>query len=273
MIFSHANLPFDFNALRLFPDIVNSYSVHFFESLGSTNDKARMLAAAGCENLTVIIADRQTEGRGRFGRKWHSPPGVNIYMSIVLAKISNPLITLLNYAVALAVARAVRESAGIDVRTKWPNDLYCSGKKFCGILTESVSSGGRILYSVTGIGINVNQAKEELPDNIRENTTGISIERGGGVARGDIIIQVMQYLNYYLRLLETDPKVIRKEWCEISMTVGSRVNAVVADTLIEGEAVSLDEHGALIVRLDTGESITLTGREPVSPRLKKFTEY
>ena len=139
--------------------------VFLFSVADSTNDTALGLLKEGCPHLTAVAANSQRAGRGRVGRKFFSPPGTGIYMSVVIRGIeSYPDLLTLTPAAAVAAARAIKDVFGIEVKIKWVNDLYLDGKKVCGILTQSLTAaGGGILGAVVGIGINVTgEMPEEL---------------------------------------------------------------------------------------------------------------
>ncbi len=147
----------------------------FHESIDSTNTLAMELAEKGVSHGTVIIADRQLKGKGRLGRTWFSPPKGNIYMSVIVRPEIEPKdATLLTIMSAISCARAIRNSTGLEVKIKWPNDLMVSdlpvawqtGRKLGGILTEMKSDQDRIVFAVIGIGINVNARLDMFPDDI-----------------------------------------------------------------------------------------------------------
>ena len=131
--------------------------VHHFETLDSTNDLAKELAARGAPEGTVVVAETQTGGRGRLGREWNSPPGVGLYVSLVLRPMLPPMeLPQITLTTAVAVVRAVRRVAGVAPGIKWPNDLLFNGKKLGGILTEMETESDRIRHVVVGLGLNVN---------------------------------------------------------------------------------------------------------------------
>ncbi|MFA4828689.1 MAG: biotin--[acetyl-CoA-carboxylase] ligase, partial [Thermodesulfovibrionales bacterium] len=150
----------------------------FFESIGSTNTAALELAEKGAPHGTVVIADRQTKGKGRLGRTWVSPPKKNIYMSVILRPEIEPKdATLLTIMTAVSCAKGVMKSTGLKAEIKWPNDLMISSKKLGGILTEMKSDPDGIVFAVIGIGINVNsKTKNDFPPDIRGIATSIREE-------------------------------------------------------------------------------------------------
>jgi biotin-[acetyl-CoA-carboxylase] ligase BirA-like protein len=144
----------------------------WYDELGSTNDRLRELAAAGAPDGTVVLAGRQTAGRGRHGRTWHSPDG-GLYLSLLLRPDLDPArggwVTL---AAALAVVRRVG-SLGAEARIKWPNDVLCGDRKLAGILAEAALEGGRIAQLVVGIGVNLSW-EGEVPAGLRDRAVALS---------------------------------------------------------------------------------------------------
>jgi len=145
----------------------------------STNDEARALAAEGALEGTVVLAGRQTAGRGRLGRSWHSPEGLGLYLSVVL-RPTEPIEQIGRYALTAAVAgcAACRTAAGSVVRIKWPNDLLAGRAKLGGILAE-VRSGTAGAELIVGFGINLNHGEEDFPDELRGAVTSLCVLRGG----------------------------------------------------------------------------------------------
>src|SRR5208337_234354 len=151
----------------------------FFPLIGSTNSAAAGLAAKGQREGTVIIADGQTEGRGRRGRTWVSPAWKNLYLSIIVRPGIPPrdasMLTLMS---AVACTSAIQRLSSVPVSIKWPNDLMVADKKIGGILTEMKADADSIDYAVIGIGINLNLDSSDMPDNIRETATSVMLQTG-----------------------------------------------------------------------------------------------
>ncbi len=138
------------------------------ELAGSTNDLAHQLAQKGAPGGSLVVADAQSHGRGRMGRAWVSPPGVNLYMSMLLRPALSPQeAQLLTLAVALATAQAIKGHTGLQVALRWPNDLLVGRKKLGGVLLEMRTEPDRLLYVVAGIGVNVNARKTDFPPSLR----------------------------------------------------------------------------------------------------------
>jgi BirA family biotin operon repressor/biotin-[acetyl-CoA-carboxylase] ligase len=174
----------------------------FYPSVGSTNDAALELAANGAAHGTVVVADCQEKGRGRLGRAWASPAGVNIHMSVILRPGIPPrgagLITLM---AAVASAYAIEGRTGLDVKIKWPNDLMASDRKLGGILTEMRSEPGRVLYAVAGIGVNVNMRPSGFPPGIRDTATSVLKETGTRHGRTPLAAAILDALSEELEAL------------------------------------------------------------------------
>ena len=160
--------------------------VHHFETLDSTNDLAKELAAQGAPEGTVVVAEAQTGGRGRLGREWNSPPGVGLYVSLVLRPMLPPMeLPQITLTTAVAVVRAVRRVAAVAPGIKWPNDLLLNGKKLGGILTEMETESDRIRHVVVGLGLNVNNPG--FPPELAATATSLTLTAGGTFSRVNLL--------------------------------------------------------------------------------------
>ncbi len=226
-----------------------------FKEVGSTNDIAVSLAEKGHPHGTIVIAESQSKGKGRLGRRWHSPPGSNIFMSIILRPELPPYdVTIMTFLSAVSCARAIRKETGVDVRIKWPNDLMASGRKMGGILLESKSERGRIIFFVVGIGINVNMKEEDFPQDLKAIATSVFIESGKICEKGPIIEGITDEMFFWLDVLKKgDRAAIFKNWKALSDTLGQDVNVLTPNGLIIGRAVTVDEKGRLILKTKKGE--------------------
>ena len=141
----------------------------FFPEVDSTNTKAREHSLKGAGEGVVILAESQSKGKGRLGRQWQSPPGVNLYASIILRPSISPAVAQqITLLAGMAGANALARATGLDARIKWPNDIFVHGKKVAGILSEMEAEGLRTRFIVLGVGVNVNWEKEDVPPEIRE---------------------------------------------------------------------------------------------------------
>lgn len=226
--------------------------MQFLSEVVSTNTLAMELAADGTPEGTVVIAETQTGGKGRLGRKWISPKG-NLYLSVVLRPNvpihKAPLITLTG---AVAVASAIRTTCGLDAGIKWPNDILISGKKVSGLLTEMSAEQDRIRHIVLGIGVDVNMEIGELPPEVRSLTTTLAAEAEVKINRNALLQQVLRDLErWYQKFLNNDADVL-EEWKKLNVTVGNRITVSGAGEALGGLAQEVDRDGRLIVRLDDG---------------------
>lgn len=212
------------------------------ERVGSTNDLARELAERGAPEGTVVLAEVQTRGRGRLGRRWRSPRG-GLWFSLVLRPdVAPALLSGLSLVVACAVARALREETGAPIQVRWPNDLVLHDRKLGGILVE-VGTG----WVVVGIGINVNVPLAKLPRDVRETATSLLESLGHPVDPEALLQRVLVELEgSYAAYRRGEP--LRREWRAFSSLLGRRVQILLPEGAFEGEAMDIDPDGALVVR-------------------------
>lgn len=225
-------------------------------TVDSTNTYAMELAERGAANGTVVIAENQTKGKGRIGRTWVSPPGGNIYMSVILRpriKLENA--TLLTIMSGIACCLAIRDVAGLATEVKWPNDIVISGKKLGGILTEVKSMAGKISFAIIGIGINVNVPLEGFPPDIRGIATSIRNETAKKHSEDDLIAGILRELDLWIAILEEKGgEPVLDEWRRLTTMLGRTVSVTLGRETFAGTAEDLDEQGRLILRLPSGIS-------------------
>jgi BirA family biotin operon repressor/biotin-[acetyl-CoA-carboxylase] ligase len=228
--------------------------VHYYQSLGSTNDECVALAKMGSPEGTLVVADEQTAGRGRLGRPWHSPGGLGIWASVLLRPAVPVERAFAVTAVAsLAVADAVREASGMEVSVKWPNDVLLRGRKVSGILAETGAPRGRLDWAVVGIGINVRHAAEDFPPEIRDRATSIFRASGRRASRAALLRTLVDRLGSGADRLRTKgPEPILEDWSRLANFWGRRVRIEREGSVVEGIARELDPNGALLVRTDSG---------------------
>ncbi len=207
----------------------------------------------GAPHGAAVVAEEQTAGRGRRGRSWLSPPGKNLYLSLILRPqlppARAPELTLVAAVAACEALRALGCRAGI----KWPNDLQVAGKKLGGILTELHATPGQVDFVVLGIGINLNLAAADLPPELQSIATSAQIELGAPVDRAAFLADLLARLERWSeRHLESGFDAIRQRWTKLSTTVGARVRVQLTGQLLEGQALGLDPSGALQIRTDAG---------------------
>nr|PZN03475.1 MAG: biotin--[acetyl-CoA-carboxylase] ligase [Bacillota bacterium] len=237
------NGPFEFLASK----------IYHYTSIGSTNDEAKKLAQMGAPHGTLVIAEEQTGGRGRLGRKWVSPPGQGIWLSIILRPSLEPSeAPRITMACAVAAAKAIRQEVGVNCLIKWPNDLLIDGKKVAGILTEMSADMDKIHYVVTGIGMNVNNA--EFPPDIEKTATSLKLASGEEVERLKILTQFLSQFEEIYRSLEGGKfEAILGEWRQLSCNLGKRVRIIGRNFELEGTALDVDGDGALLIKTDEGQ--------------------
>lgn len=228
--------------------------IFFYEKVGSTNTIAFDLAEKAKEG-TVVIADSQEKGRGRLGRTWISPPGVNIYMSIILRPEIEPKdMTLITIMASVACATALRRATGLDISIKWPNDLMASDKKLGGILTELKTDQKRILFTIIGIGININIELDQFPDDVRKIASSIKNETGKPYSRENIVTEILNEMNKWYIILNTmEKETLLSAWQSLTSTLGRDVMVIVGQETYTGLAEAIDDEGMLILRLPSGE--------------------
>lgn len=201
--------------------------IYYFPKLESTNIIAKEKAThkeEGVNEGTIVIAERQSAGKGRLGRKWFSPTG-GIWLSIILyPQLSPSYIPRITLMTAVAVVKAIERCAQIKGQIKWPNDILINEKKVCGILTEMSAELDLINWVVVGIGINVDIKKQEFPEDIREKTTSLKEALRKEISRVRLVqIFLKEFERYYELLKKKEISLILKEWKSYSHTLGKKI--------------------------------------------------
>ena len=229
--------------------------IFFYDTVDSTNTIASEIAEKTVEGA-VVLADSQGKGRGRLGRGWVSPPGVNIYMSIVLKPDIRPRdATLITIMSSVACATALRKITGLDVAIKWPNDLTVKKKKMCGILTDLKTEQNKIIFAVLGIGINVNADIDRFPDEVKPIATSLKNETGILYSRTEIAAEILNEIDSWYKTLKTmDRDTLLSAWRRLSSMLGREVMAVTGQGTFTGLARDIDSEGMLIMELPSGET-------------------
>jgi BirA family biotin operon repressor/biotin-[acetyl-CoA-carboxylase] ligase len=225
------------------------WAVHTFGTVGSTNDVAQRLAAAGAPEGTLVVASIQTRGRGRRGNPWESPEG-GLWFSLVLRPHLPPEeASGLTVVAAIAAARAVRDAASLDARIKWPNDVHVGGRKLGGVMVESGPAEALVL----GVGLNANIGADDLPEARWYETTSLFAETGRRVDLAALLGQVLRAFEpRYSRYRGPDRGKLIDEWRELSIAFGQQVVVGRGAELVEGTVFGLEDDGSLIVRLENG---------------------
>ena len=227
--------------------------VFCFKELSSTQEVAKKLAAQGCAEGTVVVAEKQTKGRGRIGREWVSPMG-GVWLSIVLRPEIPPQhsqrITLVT---GVAVAKTIRKLYGLDAKIKWPNDVLVNGYKVCGILVEASGEADRINYMVVGVGVNLNVDFAKVNPSLVGIAASISQILGKKVSRVEFIREfLVEMEKLYILFNRSKFNQILVEWKNLSETLGCKVKVISQKEAFVGKALDVDEDGFLLVRVEDG---------------------
>lgn len=228
-------------------------NIHYFESLSSTNIKAKEIAMEMPEG-TIIISEEQTRGKGRLGRDWTSPKGKGIWMSIILKPDLEPVeVAKLTLIGAAAVHQGLMEME-IKSQIKWPNDIIIERKKVCGILTEMSCELNIINYCIMGIGINVNLDAKDFPKELENKATSLKIFTGEKINRKLLLANILNHFEkLYIPFVEK--KDISKSIeisKENSILLGENIRIIRGETEKIGKAIDIDNEGQLIVELENG---------------------
>lgn len=230
-------------------------SLEVLETAGSTNDLAKAAGAAGLPDGHAVLADRQTAGRGRLDRRWESPGGLGLYVSVLLRPPvpahQAPLLTL---AAGVAVCEALGEAVGVTAGLKWPNDVLVNDRKVAGILAELSASGCVIRHVVVGIGINVNHAPADFPAALASTAGSLFLATGRTFRRDAVAAALFNRLDrLYGRFCEGERPAILAAARARSVILGRRIAVLEGRERWEGLAEALDADGALLVRDDAGK--------------------
>jgi BirA family biotin operon repressor/biotin-[acetyl-CoA-carboxylase] ligase len=250
-----ADLPLDLNSIRQrLPGQRLGTEFHYFAEIGSTNSHARRLAEQGARQGELVIADSQTDGRGRLGRYWVSPPNVNLYISFILRPklppARAPQITLM---AAVALAETLQSFLPVPPSIKWPNDITVNGKKLAGILTEVNCGTESVEFVILGIGLNVNYPVDLMPEEIRQRATSVLVERQNKVSREDLLWRLIQDLDRCYGELEANGFApLAPRWEAYFGWRGQRMRVELLDQVAFGIARGIDHDGALLLEDDHG---------------------
>lgn len=249
--------------LKYLPPELSDIRLVVYPSLDSTNTRIKEYAAQGEPEGLVVIAQEQSLGRGRMGRSFYSPPASGIYISILLRPGFSAQDSLfLTTAAAVAAAESIEAVSGYKTEIKWVNDVFCHGKKVCGILTEAAmdAESDRLEYAVTGIGINVREPKGGFPKELTE--VAGAVFRSDAEYTLDVRSRITagmlgRFWNYYQHLPEkTFMPVYRRKSCLLGKEVYT-----LTEPPVYGQAVDIDEDGHLILKLADGSRLALSSGE------------
>ncbi len=229
------------------------HPVRVYESVDSTNNEAKRQAESGAGQGLLVIGGEQTAGRGRRGRAWESKQGEGIFMSLLLKPDIEPShASMLTLVMGMAVRDALEQSGVPDVQIKWPNDIICSGKKVCGILTEMSAQVDYVNHIVVGVGIN--DHNQEFPEEVRRTATSVFLETGIHICRADLVAKCMrQFEGYYAQFMETqDLSGLLDEYNARLVNCGRQVRVIDFKRDYTGAAKGINAEGELLVETETG---------------------
>ncbi|MCR4424753.1 MAG: biotin--[acetyl-CoA-carboxylase] ligase [Firmicutes bacterium] len=254
--------------------MLEKLDIRYFDEVDSTNTVARDMARSGAPDGAVIVARRQTAGRGRLGRVWFSHSDFGLWFSAIL-KPDFPAqqAGLLGIAASVAVARALLDTAGVVTAVKWPNDVLIAGKKVAGILPEAAIEGGRFLWAIVGMGVNLFPPDGGFPDELEEVATYVSAHATKPVERNAVLSCVLQNLAELCRSIRADGgTTVTREAASMSCVLGRsvRVTQPGGAVPVQGRAISINRRGELRVKMANGTFVDVSAGE-VSLRLSGNT--
>ena len=229
------------------------HSCAYFKETESTQSVLKKLAQQGAPEGIIAVADCQTAGRGRRGRRWQTPAGKDLMFSMLLRPALKPGdVQLLGLAAGIAVRDVIRTYYNVSAELKWPNDVLVNGRKVCGILSEAAGEPDRIYYAVTGIGINVNVAAGEMDEEIRETATSLMIETGRAVPRPRLLVRILDLFAELVLSIGTKEgrAELLSRYRDSCATLGREVRVVQDGEEFRGFAAGITQQGALIVNID-----------------------
>ena len=229
--------------------------LHFFSTIDSTNTYAVRLARKGATEGTTVIADEQSGGKGRLGRTWVSPPGVNLYLSLILRPpVATGTAPQVNLLAAVAVADAIVQVSRLTPTIKWPNDVLIDGKKVCGILAEMQTEAGMLHSLVLGIGVNVNAPLSAFPPELHDKASSLCLIAGRLIDRAAFTAALLTHLEkLYVLWIEKGFPALQPAWERYAAgLIGKQITVAAPEGTIAGTVLGLDKDGALLLQPDDG---------------------
>jgi BirA family biotin operon repressor/biotin-[acetyl-CoA-carboxylase] ligase len=221
-------------------------NIHYFSELPSTMDTAKDLARKNCPDFTVVVAGRQTQGRGRLNRQWVSDDG-GLYFTLVLRPdIPVPISSRVNFLASLTLARVLRDMYRIEAAVKWPNDILVDDRKLSGMLSELEAEADRVFFINIGMGINVNND----PTGVEAGAISLKTILGRESSRIKLLSGFLD--EFEDRLKNAEFENVISEWKRYTVTLQRQVRIVTRREVTEGLAVDVDENGALVLELSDG---------------------
>jgi BirA family biotin operon repressor/biotin-[acetyl-CoA-carboxylase] ligase len=225
--------------------------IHFFQDTASTMDEAARLARDGCPAFTVVLAQRQTCGRGRMQRSWTSDEGGLYFTVVVRPDIPLMHAGLVNLAAAIDMADLLRTRYRIDAGLKWPNDILVNDKKICGILSQMEAEGDQVAHVNIGLGLNVNNQ----PETDQPAAVSLKTLLGRPVPRREILTGFLEA--FEARMRDFKAPVVVEQWRADNVTLGKPVRVCTVKETVDGRAVNVDANGGLVLQLSDGSQRTV----------------
>lgn len=242
------------------------YNILKFNVVPSTMDLAKSYAAQGYPEWTVIVAQEQTGGRGRYGRSWFSPRG-GLWFSVILRpSFDVRYLSLVGFAAAVAVVESIREVSGVEAALKWPNDILIGDRKVAGILVEATLAAEKAEFVVLGVGVNTNVKLDEAPEDLRGRMCSLMEVTGREVDNDKLLEAFLSRFSELYACIPERSHVVVARWKEHSSTIGSLVKAKVRGTEIYGRAIDVDPLGRLLVRRGDGSVVRVDAGEVIHLR-------
>ena len=238
--------------------------VRVLDTVDSTNNLCKVLAHEGAPSGTVILADHQTGGRGRMGRSFFSPPGMGVYLSVILRPETAPQNLLhLTCAFAAAMCDSVERTCGLRPEIKWTNDLISGGRKLAGILTElSIEAeSGHVQYAVLGIGVNCCQGPGDFPPEVADKAGSLAMALGKSIDRNRLAAEMIRSSEELSRTLLSRKARWMENYRRGCVTIGKDVEVLRPDKMEKGVALDVDDNGGLMVRYADGREETVSSGE------------
>jgi len=225
----------------------------WYRRVGSTNDAARAEGRDGAADESLVVAEEQLAGRGRRDRVWHSPAGLGVYATVLVRRgswLDRPALAQLG--AGLAVAEAVAEYTDAEVELIWPNDCYAAGAKLAGVLVEAEATGSSMDFLACGLGINVNQTRDEMPEELRSHAVSVSRLAGRCIDRTDLLIDLLTRIRVLRDLTDRGGAApLLERWTSRSpSSMDSEVQVDTIEGILSGQTAGLTAEGALRVKVD-----------------------
>ncbi|MEM3552202.1 MAG: biotin--[acetyl-CoA-carboxylase] ligase [Candidatus Bathyarchaeia archaeon] len=228
----------------------NEFKILWFKTVDSTNNIAKKLAEEGFEEGTIIVAETQTKGRGRYRRTWFSPKG-GLWFSIILRPEMSPNeVFKLNFLTTLSIVKAINDLYNLKAEIKWPNDVLINGKKVCGVLNETKIKDGKLEFVILGIGMNVNIPLEVFPKELRKTSTSLKILLRENVPIMVLLQKILKNIFFYYSEVKKNFIQILNEYKCFMKMLNSWIEINVGNKKMKGQVIDVNEEtGALIVKL------------------------